>query len=105
MAELNSPLPEPDLVVSARKLVTPHGVRAGHVLVSGGRITALTDEDTAAPSVPRMDAGDHDVCWPDRLPRPLPTPGTTRRTGSTARAAVAGGFTTVMDIPTPCRRR
>ncbi|MGW2023226.1 dihydroorotase [Streptomyces decoyicus] len=102
MAELNSPLPEPDLVVSARKLVTPHGVRAGHVLVSGGRITAIADEDTAAPSVPRMDAGDHYVL-PGLIDSHVHfrTPGLTHKEDweHGSRAAVAGGFTTVMDMP------
>ncbi|MFE7660204.1 dihydroorotase [Streptomyces celluloflavus] len=102
MAELNSPAPEPELVVSARKLVTPQGVRAGHVLVSGGRITALADEDTAAPSVPRLDAGDHYVL-PGLIDSHVHfrTPGLTHKEDweHGTRAAVTGGFTTVMDMP------
>ncbi|MGW7024823.1 dihydroorotase [Streptomyces decoyicus] len=102
MAKLTPSLPEPDLVVSARKLVTPHGVRAGHVLVSGGRITAIADEDTAAPVVPRMDAGDHYVL-PGLIDSHVHfrTPGLTHKEDweHGSRAAVAGGFTTVMDMP------
>ncbi|GAA3499997.1 dihydroorotase [Streptomyces prasinosporus] len=91
----------PDLVVSGRRLVTPHGVRAGHVLVSGGRITAVTD--CAPPgAAERLDAGDHYVL-PGLVDSHVHfrTPGLTHKEDweHAGRAAVRGGVTTVMDMP------
>ncbi|MEU5373156.1 dihydroorotase family protein [Streptomyces sp. NPDC005951] len=94
--------PVPDLVVSGRRLVTPQGVRAGHVLVRGGRITAVTETDTAPAAVERLDAGDHYVL-PGLIDSHVHfrTPGLTHKEDweHGGRAAVRGGVTTVMDMP------
>ncbi|MGW0753280.1 dihydroorotase [Streptomyces sp. NPDC002587] len=92
----------PELVVSGRRLVTPRGVRAGHLLIGGGRITAVADTDTAPAGAERIDAGDHYV-----LPGLIDTHVHFRTPGLThkedwehgSRAAVRGGVTTVMDMP------
>ncbi|TFE42853.1 dihydroorotase [Streptomyces sp. ICN441] len=94
--------PVPDLVVSGRRLVTPQGVRRGHLLISGGRITAITDTDTAPASAGRLDAGDHYVL-PGLVDSHVHfrTPGLTHKEDweHGSRAAVRGGVTTVMDMP------
>lgn len=100
--------PGPDLVVSGRRLVTPQGVRPGHLLIRDGRITAVVDADAAeadavaGSGAEHLDAGDHYV-----LPGLIDTHVHFRTPGLTykedwahgSRAAVRGGFTTVMDMP------
>ncbi|MFJ5711754.1 dihydroorotase family protein [Streptomyces sp. NPDC093105] len=92
----------PDLVVSGRRLVTPDGVRAGHVLIAGGRIIAVAGADTAPAHVERIDAGDHYVL-PGLIDSHVHfrTPGLTYKEDweHGSRAAVRGGVTTVMDMP------
>ncbi|MGW4856203.1 dihydroorotase [Streptomyces sp. NPDC004288] len=94
--------PVPDLVVSGRRLVTPHGVRPGHVLVADGRIVAVSDSDTAPASAERVDAGDHYVL-PGLIDSHVHfrTPGLTYKEDweHATRAAVRGGVTTVLDMP------
>ncbi|MFI1718194.1 dihydroorotase family protein [Streptomyces litmocidini] len=94
--------PAPDLVVSGSRLVTPHGVRPGHVLVADGRITAVADTDTAPASAERIDAGDHYVL-PGLIDSHVHfrTPGLTYKEDweHGSRAAVRGGVTTVLDMP------
>ncbi|NGO67962.1 dihydroorotase [Streptomyces boncukensis] len=98
MAELNSV----ELVVSARRLVTPQGVRAGVLHIGGGRILAVTDTDTAPAAVRRMDAGDAYVL-PGLIDSHVHfrTPGLTHKEDweHGSRAAAAGGVTTVLDMP------
>lgn len=94
--------PPPELVVSGRRLVTPQGVRPGHVSVSGGRITAITETDPGHSSVARLDAGEHYVL-PGLIDSHVHfrTPGLTHKEDWVhgSRAAVRGGVTTVMDMP------
>ncbi|MBO8185858.1 dihydroorotase [Streptomyces spirodelae] len=98
MAELNSV----ELVVSGRKLVTPEGVRAGHVLIGDGRILAVTDADSRPAGATRLDAGDAYVL-PGLIDSHVHfrTPGLTHKEDweHGSRAAVAGGVTTVLDMP------
>ena len=88
-----------DLVVTGR-LVTPSGVRTGAVHVAGGVITAITD--SAPAGVPRIDAGDRYVL-PGLIDSHVHfrTPGLTHKEdwAHGSRAAVAGGVTTVLDMP------
>lgn len=94
--------PLPDLVVSGRRLVTPDGVRAGHVLISGGRITAVTGPGTVPAAAGHLDAGAHYVL-PGLIDSHVHfrTPGLTYKEDweHGSRAAVRGGVTTVMDMP------
>jgi dihydroorotase len=99
MAELTTA----DLAVTAGKLVTPAGVRAGTVLIADGRITAVQDAGTAPPpGVPVLDAGDAYVL-PGLIDSHVHfrTPGLTHKEDweHGSRAAVVGGVTTVMDMP------
>jgi dihydroorotase len=91
----------PDLVVTGR-LVTPDGVRAGAVHVRAGVITAVTEVDDVPPGVPTVDAGERYVL-PGLIDSHVHfrTPGLTHKEDWThgSRAAVAGGVTTVLDMP------
>ncbi len=88
----------------SNQIVTPHGIRSGAVLVDGGRITAIVDRD----AVPL----DHRsiLCDGALLPGLVDShihinePGRTEWEGfSTAtRAAAAGGYTTLIDMPLNC---
>ncbi len=90
-----------ELVVTGR-LVTPNGVRRGAVVVAGGRIRALTDGGDLPAGVPRIDAGD-DYVLPGLIDSHVHfrTPGLEYKEdwAHGGRAAVAGGVTTVMDMP------
>ncbi|MFE7133116.1 dihydroorotase family protein [Streptomyces sp. NPDC057638] len=97
-----APAAAPDLVVSGTRLVTPDGVRPGHLHIHAGRITALTATDTAPPATPRIHAAGAYV-----LPGLIDTHVHFRTPGLThkedwehgSRAAVRGGVTCVMDMP------
>ncbi|MFE4454051.1 dihydroorotase family protein [Streptomyces sp. NPDC056796] len=91
-----------DLVVRGGRLVTPEGVREGTVVVRDGRVDALLAPDDPIPSGPRLDARGQYVL-PGLIDSHVHfrTPGLehkeTWENGS--RAALAGGVTTVMDMP------
>lgn len=92
-----------DLVVTGRRLVTPDGVRSGSIVVSGGRIGAILGaDDPVPPHASQLDAGDHYVL-PGLIDSHVHfrTPGLTHKEDwwHGSRAAVAGGVTTVMDMP------
>ncbi|MFI5932120.1 dihydroorotase family protein [Actinoplanes sp. NPDC051494] len=100
MAGLNE---KADLIVTGRRLVTPEGVRAGRVVIGGGRILAVGDAPVPADAgVPVVDAGD-DYVLPGLIDSHVHfrTPGLTHKEdwAHGGRAAVAGGVTTVMDMP------
>ncbi|MBZ6295922.1 dihydroorotase [Streptomyces olivaceus] len=99
MVQLNSA----DQVVTADRLVTPTGVRAGTVLIRGGRVLAVLEPGVAPPpGVPVTDAGDSYVL-PGLIDSHVHfrTPGLTYKEDweHGSRAAVAGGVTTVLDMP------
>jgi dihydroorotase len=91
-----------DLVVTGRRLVTPHGVRPGYLLVRGGRVRDIGDLDAAPRAGRRIDAG-QDYVLPGLVDTHVHfrTPGLTHKEdwGHASRAAVAGGVTTVIDMP------
>ncbi|MDK1475902.1 dihydroorotase family protein [Streptomyces sp. 549] len=93
---------EADLVVEGGRLVTPEGVREGAAVVRDGRITALLAPGDRLPSGPRLDARGRYVL-PGLIDSHVHfrTPGLEHKEtwehGS--RAALAGGVTTVMDMP------
>lgn len=96
------------LVVSGSRLVTPDGVLAGQLLIIDGRIHGIADRDDALPidAVPAdatlIDAGDAYVL-PGLIDSHVHfrTPGLTHKEdwAHASRAAVAGGVTTVLDMP------
>ncbi|WP_019544443.1 dihydroorotase [Streptomyces sulphureus] len=91
-----------DLVVEGGRLVTPDGVRDGAVVVRNGRVDALPDAGAPLPAGPRLDAAGRYVL-PGLIDSHVHfrTPGLeykeTWEHGSAA--ALAGGVTTVVDMP------
>jgi allantoinase len=91
-----------DLVVTSDRIVTPEGERAGAVVVSGGRITAIVSRESIPASTGTFDAGSAAV-----LPGIVDThvhlnePGRTEWEGfaTGTQAAAVGGVTTVVDMP------
>lgn len=98
----SAPTAEADLVVEGGRLVTPEGVREGAVVVRDGRVAALLAPGDRLPSGPRLDARGRYVL-PGLIDSHVHfrTPGLEHKEtwehGS--RAALAGGVTTVMDMP------
>nr|MDT0656615.1 allantoinase AllB [Micromonospora sp. DSM 115978] len=100
--------PVGDVAVRSRRVVTPAGIRAATVWIRDGRITGLTDHDAppagepAEPAGGLVDLGDLAL-----LPGLVDThvhvnePGRTEWEGfgSATRAALAGGVTTIVDMP------
>ncbi|MFH9619056.1 dihydroorotase family protein [Streptomyces pratensis] len=93
---------EADLVVEGGRLVTPEGVRDGAVVIRDGRVDALVAPGDPLPSGPRLDARGRYVL-PGLIDSHVHfrTPGLEHKEtwehGS--RAALAGGVTTVLDMP------
>lgn len=82
--------------------MTPHGVRPGYLLIGGGRVLDVAATDTAPSSARRIDAGEIYVL-PGLIDSHVHfrTPGLTHKEDweHGSRAAVAGGVTTVLDMP------
>jgi allantoinase len=90
-----------ELVVRARRVVLPDGVRAAAVHSEDGRITAVTPfEDAPADAVT---FADDEVLLPGLVDSHVHVnePGRTHWEGfaSATRAAIAGGVTTIVDMP------
>jgi allantoinase len=89
----------------SRRVVTPQGVRAAGVLVDGERIRAVVDPEKIPFDIPVQDFGDLAI-----LPGLVDShvhinePGRTEWEGffSATRAAAAGGYTLVVDMPLNC---
>jgi allantoinase len=88
----------------SQQIVTPDAIRPGAVLVDSGRITALCDEDAIPPRYRRI------RCDGALLPGLVDShihinePGRAEWEGFAAatRAAAAGGYTTLVDMPLNC---
>ena len=84
------------------RLVLPAGVQIGGLLIEGGRIIAITDQRDAVPAERRIDYGEAYI-----LPGLIEVHGHMREPGLShkedyltgTRAAVAGGVTTILDMP------
>jgi allantoinase len=89
----------------SRRIVTPHGVRPGAVLVQGERIEAVVGQGEVPADARREDFGDAAV-----LPGLVDShvhinePGRTEWEGfhTATRAAAAGGYTMLVDMPLNC---
>ncbi|WP_326799229.1 allantoinase AllB [Streptomyces sp. NBC_01808] len=96
-------MPDAELVLRSRRVVTPEGERPAAVAVAGGRITAVLPYDTAPPPGARAaDCGD-DALLPGLVDTHVHVndPGRTEWEGfaTATRAAAAGGVTTLIDMP------
>ena len=89
------------LVVRARRVVLPDGERAATVHTDAGRITAVTGFDDAPDGTVTL--ADDEVLLPGLVDSHVHVnePGRTEWEGfaSATRAAVAGGVTTIVDMP------
>lgn len=90
----------PDLAIAGGRLVTPDGIAIGAVLIAGDRISAIAD--TVPPGVRTLDASGCYVL-PGLVDSHVHfrTPGLEHKEDweHGSKAAVAGGVTTVMDMP------
>ncbi|HEY9855455.1 MAG TPA: allantoinase AllB [Stenomitos sp.] len=95
-------MPDTDLFLSSRRVITPEGERPATVLVRAGRIHAILDPYGAPPEVPVVDLGDL-VLMPGVVDTHVHVnePGRTEWEGfeTATRAAAVGGITTLVDMP------
>jgi len=112
-------VPELDLLVRARRIVTPDGVRSGAVGIRDGRIVSvgqspsLAADGTTPAAAARLaratetvDLADDEVLLPGLVDTHVHVnePGRTDWEGfaTATRAAAAGGITTIIDMPLNC---
>jgi allantoinase len=92
----------PDLIIRSRRVVTPAGVRAASILIKSGRIAEVRDGAADLDHCRIEDLGDR-VVMPGLIDAHvhINEPGRTEWEGfeTATRAAVAGGVTTLVDMP------
>jgi allantoinase len=92
-----------DLVIRARRGVTPEGIRPVAVAVRGGRIAVLATAETDLRTAAEVRLADDEVLLPGLVDSHVHVnePGRTEWEGFTTatRAAAAGGVTTIIDMP------
>jgi allantoinase len=92
-----------DLVIRARRLITPDGERSGAVAVRDGRIVAVHDIDATPAARETVDLRADEVLLPGLVDTHVHVnePGRTEWEGfdTATRAAAAGGVTTLIDMP------
>ncbi|HJQ06945.1 MAG TPA: allantoinase AllB [Nocardioides sp.] len=94
---------ELDLVIRARRVLTPDGERAASVGVRDGRIVAIEAYDADLAAAELVELADDEVLMPGVVDSHVHVndPGRTDWEGfaSATRAAAAGGVTTIVDMP------
>jgi allantoinase len=92
----------PDLVVRARRVVTPRGIRPAAVHIRSGRIIGVVDIDDTPPGCPLDDVGEHAVVLPGLVDTHVRVDESGRITPEgferTTRAAASGGVTTIVAV-------
>ena len=100
---LNQRMTEYELVVRARRAVTPEGIRPVSVAVRDGRIAALAGFGDALDAATTEDLPDREVLLPGLVDTHVHVnePGRADWEGfpTATRAAAAGGVTTLIDMP------
>src|SRR6516162_11137917 len=98
---------EYELVIRARRAVTPEGARPVTVAVRDGRIAALAGPGEAPDAVSVVDLPGHELLLPGLVDTHvhINEPGRTEWEGFTTatQAAAAGGVTTLVDMPLNCK--
>lgn len=92
----------PTLALRSRRVVTPEGVRAATLLIQDGRISALVPVDADVPGATVVEVGDQAILPGLIDPHVhINEPGRTAWEGfdTATRAALAGGLTTLVDMP------
>ncbi|MFF0726378.1 allantoinase AllB [Streptomyces sp. NPDC004134] len=96
-------MPDAELLLRSRRVVTPGGVRPAAVAVAGGRITAVLPYETPPPPGARAEDCGDDALLPGLVDTHVHVndPGRTEWEGfaTATRAAAAGGITTLIDMP------
>jgi allantoinase len=91
-----------DLVIRGRRVITPDGIRAASIHIGDERITRVADWSDVPQGIVPVDAGDS-VVMPGLVDTHVHVnePGRTEWEGfeTATRAAVAGGVTTILDMP------
>jgi allantoinase len=94
---------EPDLVIRARSVVLPDGVRPAAVGIRDGTIVEVLPYDGAVPAGETVVLGDDEALLPGLVDTHVHVnePGRTGWEGfaTATRAAAAGGITTIIDMP------
>src|SRR6476660_4491741 len=89
----------------SQRVVTPQGVRPAAVVVDGGKIVAVQDVNDVPSNSPVVDGSKY-VLMPGLVDAHthINEPGRTEWEGfeTATRAAAAGGFTTLVDMPLNC---
>ena len=89
----------------SRRVITPHGEQDAAVLIDGERIAAIKPPSELPPDIPLEDLGDL-ALLPGLIDvhTHINEPGRTEWEGfaTATRAAAAGGFTTLIDMPLNC---
>lgn len=92
-----------DLVIRARRVVLPEGVRPACVVVDGQSITGIEDHDAHLEAAQEVEVPEDQVLMPGLVDSHVHVnePGRTQWEGyeSATRAALAGGITTIIDMP------
>jgi allantoinase len=92
----------PILALRSQRVVTPEGERAATLLIENGRISALLPHDADVPGAQLFDVGTHAILPGVIDPHVhINEPGRTDWEGfdTATRAALAGGLTTLVDMP------
>jgi allantoinase len=92
-----------DLVVRARRAVTPDGIRPAAIAVRGGVVVGVSGYDAELNSAATVDLAEDEVLLPGLVDTHVHVnePGRTGWEGfdTATRAAAAGGVTTIIDMP------
>lgn len=92
-----------DLAIRTARAVLPDGTRPAVVVVDDGRVTAVLDADARPPAREEIVVADDQVLMPGLVDSHVHVnePGRTAWEGyeSATRAALAGGITTIIDMP------
>ncbi|MGI9019032.1 MAG: allantoinase AllB [Euzebya sp.] len=95
-----------DLLISSRRVLTADGLRPATVVVDGGRIVEVLDDDVSLPHARTLEQVEDLVVLPGLVDSHVHCnePGRTQWEGfaTATRAAAAGGVTTIVDMPLNC---
>ncbi|MEV5150498.1 allantoinase AllB [Streptomyces werraensis] len=96
-------MPDVQLVLRSTRVITPEGMRAASVAVTGPTVTAVLPYDAPVPDGARLEDFGDDVLLPGLVDTHVHVndPGRTEWEGfwTATRAAAAGGITTLIDMP------
>src|SRR5882757_6779856 len=96
-------MPQTDLVIRGRQVVLPSALVPASLYISGGRVSAITPFEEIPAGCEIVEAGEDSIVMPGLVDSHVHVnePGRTAWEGfaTATRAAVAGGVTTIVDMP------